>query len=95
MLRTLRFAAKLNFNIDEAILDIFTPESQHFAFFAPWAHLNAWEGMRQPWYAGEAMKDAALNIHDDMAKLVNLSSEEAVTLYRLLYKLLEVADNVE
>jgi len=26
MLRTLRFAAKLNFNIDEAILDIFTPE---------------------------------------------------------------------
>jgi DNA-binding MarR family transcriptional regulator len=45
--------------------------------------------------AGEAMKDAALNIHDDMAKLVNLSSEEAVTLYRLLYKLLEVADNVE
>ena len=26
MLRTLRFAAKLNFNIDEAILDVFTPE---------------------------------------------------------------------
>ncbi|MFH7348704.1 polynucleotide adenylyltransferase PcnB [Acinetobacter variabilis] len=26
MLRTLRFAAKLNFSIDEAILDIFTPE---------------------------------------------------------------------
>jgi DNA-binding MarR family transcriptional regulator len=45
--------------------------------------------------AGEAMKDAALNIHDDMAKLVNLSSEEAVTLYRLLYKLLEITDNVE
>ncbi len=26
MLRTLRFAAKLNFNIDEKILDVFTPE---------------------------------------------------------------------
>ena len=26
MLRTLRFAAKLNFSIDKAILDIFTPE---------------------------------------------------------------------
>ena len=26
MLRTLRFAAKLNFNIDEAILEVFTPE---------------------------------------------------------------------
>lgn len=41
--------------------------------------------------AGIAMKDAALNVHDDMAKLVNLSPEESLTLYQLLYKLLGVS----
>lgn len=38
--------------------------------------------------AGLSMKDAALGIHEGMAKLVNLSAEEAATLYTLLYKLL-------
>ena len=38
--------------------------------------------------AGLSMKDEALGIHEGMAKLVNLSAEEATTLYTLLYKLL-------
>ena len=38
--------------------------------------------------AGNAMKNDALSIHDGMAQLVNLTPEEAVTLYTLLYKLL-------
>lgn len=38
-------------------MDLYTPESVHFAFLAPWAHLNAWSGVRQPWYAGEKQFD--------------------------------------
>lgn len=38
--------------------------------------------------AGVAMKDSALPIPGNMAKLVNLTQEESYTLYRLLYKLL-------
>lgn len=38
--------------------------------------------------AGAAMKEAAKNIPSEMAKLVNLSADECITLYRLLYKLL-------
>ena len=53
-LMTLAMSGVSNTTVD---MDIFTPESQHFAFFAPWAHLNAWEGVRQPWYAGKEMKD--------------------------------------
>ena len=36
--------------------------------------------------AGAAMKEAAKNIPSEMAKLVNLSTDECITLYRLLYK---------
>ncbi len=38
--------------------------------------------------AGVAMKDSALHVPGNMSKLVNLSPEEAYTLYNLLYKLL-------
>ena len=38
--------------------------------------------------AGVAMKDSALHIPSNMSKLVNLSREETLTLYKLLYKLL-------
>lgn len=34
-------------------MNIFEPESIHFGFLVPWAHLNAWTGIRQPWYAGQ------------------------------------------
>ena len=53
-LLTLAMSGLSNTTVD---MNIFTPESQHFAFFAPWAHLNAWEGVRQPWYAGKDMQD--------------------------------------
>jgi len=38
-------------------MDLYAPESIHFAFLAPWAHLNAWSGVRQPWYAGKEQCD--------------------------------------
>ncbi|MBR3972347.1 MAG: MarR family transcriptional regulator [Oscillospiraceae bacterium] len=41
---------------------------------------------------GEALKEQALSIPREMAKCVVLNAEESLTLYRLLYKLLE---NVE
>ncbi len=34
-------------------MDIYSPETIHFGMLAPWAQHNAWEGCRQPWYAGE------------------------------------------
>ena len=37
---------------------------------------------------GEALKDKALTIPQQMAQCVNLEPEEAMTLYRILYKLL-------
>lgn len=39
---------------------------------------------------GEAMRDDALHIPGEMAKCVNLTQEEAVSLYRMLYKMLEI-----
>ena len=45
--------------------------------------------------AGEAMKDAAISIPKEMAKCVNLSQDEAITLYRLLYKLLGRNENMD
>lgn len=39
--------------------------------------------------AGEALKEQALYIPGEMAKCVRLSSEEALALYNLLYKMLE------
>ena len=53
-LLTLALSGQSNTTVD---MNVFSPESQHFAFFAPWAHLNAWSGVRQPWYAGEKMQD--------------------------------------
>ncbi|MBQ9762576.1 MAG: MarR family transcriptional regulator [Oscillospiraceae bacterium] len=37
---------------------------------------------------GEKLREAALNIPTEMAKCVNLTPEESLTLYKLLYKLL-------
>ena len=34
-------------------MDIYSPQAIHFGMLAPWAQHNAWEGCRQPWYAGE------------------------------------------
>lgn len=41
--------------------------------------------------AGEALKEQALFIPHEMAKHVGISNDEAFTLYKLLYKLLEAA----
>lgn len=41
--------------------------------------------------AGEKMKEEALVVPYEMAKCVKLSHEEALTLYRLLYKMLEAS----
>ncbi len=49
-LETLALTGHMNTTID---MNIFTPESVHFGMFVPWAHLNAWLGIRQPWLAGE------------------------------------------
>lgn len=38
---------------------------------------------------GEVLKDKALDIPEQMASCVNLSPEETVVLYKLLYKMLE------
>ncbi len=39
--------------------------------------------------AGKALEDAALRVPEQMRACVRLSPEEAATLYRLLYKLLD------
>lgn len=41
---------------------------------------------------GEALKEKAQSVHRSMASCVNLTNEEAVTMYRLLYKLLSYVD---
>lgn len=41
---------------------------------------------------GEALKEKALSVHNGMAACVNLTHEESVTLYRLLYKMLSYVD---
>ena len=40
---------------------------------------------------GEMLRNRAVNVPDSIGKCVNLSPEEAQTLYRLLYKILENA----
>jgi len=45
--------------------------------------------------AGAAMQEQATHIPTTMEKCVNLDQEERVTLYRLLYKMLEYLDNKE
>ena len=42
---------------------------------------------------GEALKEEALHIPEEMAKCVNLEPEEIRTAYRLLYKMLERAES--
>jgi len=39
---------------------------------------------------GEAMRDDALHIPAEMTKCVNLTPQESLTLYNLLYKMLEI-----
>ena len=45
--------------------------------------------------AGETMQEAAKNIPYEMAKLVPLSTDECITLYKLLYKLLGRTEHLE
>ncbi len=52
-LQNLALSGHSNTTVD---MDLFDPASMHYAFFAPWAHLNAWQGVLQPWYAGEKPK---------------------------------------
>lgn len=51
-LMTLAMSGFSNTTID---MHIFDTQSLHFGFLVPWAHLNAWSGVRQPWWAGEKM----------------------------------------
>lgn len=43
---------------------------------------------------GESIKDSALSIPDEMGKCINLSREEAMTLYSLIYKVLSNIEEV-
>lgn len=52
-LETLALSGHMNTTID---MNIYYPESIHFGMFAPWAHINAWSGCRQPWWAGDEMQ---------------------------------------
>ncbi len=49
-LLNLAMSGFMNTTVD---MDIYSPQAIHFGMLAPWAHHNAWEGCRQPWYAGE------------------------------------------
>ncbi len=49
-LLTLAMSGFSNSTID---MNVHTPASLHFGFFVPWAHLNTWQGVNQPWWAGE------------------------------------------
>ncbi len=49
-LETLALSGHMNTTID---MNIHFPASVHFGFLVPWAHLNAWHGAEQPWYAGD------------------------------------------
>ena len=44
---------------------------------------------------GRALRDAALSVPEQMKQCVNLSREETITLYRLLYKLLDSPKRTE
>lgn len=48
-LETLALSGHSNTTID---MNLHHPESLHFGMFVPWAHLNAWSGTEQPWWAG-------------------------------------------
>ncbi len=51
-LETLALSGHMNTTID---MNLHHPESVHFGMLVPWAHLNAWHGVEQPWYAGDKM----------------------------------------
>ena len=51
-LETLAMTGFMNTTID---MNIHHPESIHFGMLVPWAHLNAWHGAEQPWWAGEEL----------------------------------------
>lgn len=51
-LETLALSGHMNTTID---MNIHFPESIHFGMLVPWAHLNAWHGAEQPWYAGDKL----------------------------------------
>ncbi|MBE6542250.1 MAG: glycoside hydrolase family 31 protein [Ruminococcaceae bacterium] len=51
-LETLALSGHMNTTID---MNLHHKESIHFGMFVPWAHLNAWSGVEQPWYAGDEM----------------------------------------
>ncbi len=51
-LETLALSGHMNTTVD---MNIHYPESIHFGMFVPWAHLNTWAGVEQPWYAGEKL----------------------------------------
>lgn len=51
-LLTLAMSGHMNTTVD---MHIFEPASIHFGMFVPWAHLNAWSGIRQPWYTNERL----------------------------------------
>ena len=51
-LETLALSGHMNTTID---MNIHHPESIHFGMLVPWAHLNAWHGAEQPWWAGDDM----------------------------------------
>lgn len=53
-LLTLAMSGFSNTTVD---MHIFTHESLHFGFLVPWAHHNAWSGLRQPWWAGKEHYD--------------------------------------
>lgn len=51
-LETLALSGHMNTTID---MNLHFAESIHFGMLVPWAHLNAWHGAEQPWYAGDKM----------------------------------------
>lgn len=51
-LETLAMSGHMNTTID---MNIHHPESIHFGMLVPWAHLNAWHGVEQPWWAGDRL----------------------------------------
>ena len=44
---------------------------------------------------GEALRDKALSVPGEVGKCLNLSEEDAATLYRILYKILGTLDAIE
>ncbi|MBP3361393.1 MAG: glycoside hydrolase family 31 protein [Clostridia bacterium] len=54
-LENLSMSGFMNSTVD---MSVFSIPTIHFAMLAPWAHHNAWSGVRQPWYAGPENEEA-------------------------------------